>query len=1653
MAVMFTVFLLLGKPRRRVCSAWAVMGLLGLTASMLLGQAILPRIEIQPQGRTVGVDDQVTMTAMASVEATGFQWFKDGQFYRGGTGRYAPLAWRAQVTDAGDYYAVFTNAFSSVTSQVARLTVIAPGPPTFVREPQNIRVRDDQFASLSGEAVAAGGSLSYRWLRFGTNFPSFTGATLSLQVGNPQRYGDFQLVATATPGGSSTSRVASVSVRPGMPPTLSADPRSITVPLGARTRLDAVVADGDVPMDLDWYLGTNLVSRSSNFSPPLPTTNDYTINGVSASTAGDYRFVASNRFGAVTSAVAEVHFLSPQIQIVSDLSDASVDIGQYNTANLTNGLVGIDRFTQAEISHTLLLRPDFSQPPFPSAEAWHLSLSPSNVFHAANGSGGTAITGFWGYVPGTAGFTGIQLTNYPVSGAVTRLECFENGTYSAGSAVRINGSDLNGTQSGRLLVFGTTRPSTAVLTATLSHTNSFSLIWYKDGVPLNTGFGSTKYSSIGVRQAPFINGVTNTLYRLAVSNFTVGDLGRYWFSVQNFGGGFPGSVQTSRLAEVRLHGWTATNAPAVNAARELRSTGTDSVQALSVAPDGSLILGSQMVTFGSGSGTTAKVIALDPSGRTNWQTAANGVSAVLPTGDGGAFIAGSEGSSERSWFLRRVATNRVVTATATNLLVTNVWSQRLYGPNPTEIQINPQPYRANVVGMVTVADGLLVAGQFSGGQRFGAVVVTNGAIPSFNVMGGGIVLTNSVANLFSDVADLYVAKYALDGRLLWARRYGNTNAEVLAGFAADSAGNLYLGGSFSGTWTAGTVTARSSTATNGSNVSIAVEGFVMKLDPSGTPLWIQPVGGLPRPSTFVVPSRVRSLSVTPSGKVYFVSTRTQNLPLVLRPGLTTSPRFLGQLNPDGEPVWVRELRTVLPGNDATPSLATAADEGVVIADAVQSFLQQNQVTGIAEADLSGMPGAPVEPGTALAKFTPDGELLWLRTLDTRLTYTDESRPAITQRIGFDGDGGLILGGQLPARLGSAQSLRGSGQRFDSFELVSTNRDSNDAFDLFIARLAPNYEPLTPQISRRPLSGTPTLTDTVTLEGQATGVPTPTYQWTLNGNPLPGATNRFLTIDRLSRTNRGLYRLVASNSLGVVTSDPAAIQPQLTPNMRGWRYVTSVTNHLGDPQNVGLDNAGRLYVQHGGTAQGLRQWLERWNPDGTVAWRFQQFPSTSAQGVILHRKSPVVTPGGEVLIFGRSTAGSVDFNTPNGGFVARLDPETGVPLWQRSFFWTNTNPLLPVTLAVHGNEVRALFSGPLGSFIHRTALDGTALDPVALTGLPAGVRFPEGQDWSSRTALAADGSLGVWAAGTMAWNFGLTNLPVQNPPGYTLARYAADGTPQWLRQFSQTGATTDVTSAEFDAAGNLVLGFDLPGNAPIEYTFGTNRLRGWGGLAKVSPAGAVLWAKAWGLHVRDARLSANGDVTFTGPIRRDYQASPSELRVRFGTNYVAAFARNDVIVARVNASGNEGFIRQTGSENLSTYDNARNYTLAVNGNGLVATAGFNLMPHSGGPLDFGNQTYLVPNLEPFNFANLFGDLAVFYAAVLDPSNGPTEPPVIRFAPPTPGSTDLRLEWPAGYVLQRLPNLGSNDWSTLPVASPYTVGLNEAAAAFFRVVPAP
>jgi hypothetical protein len=85
--------------------------------------------------------------------------------------------------------------------------------------------------------------------------------------------------------------------------------------------------------------------------------------------------------------------------------------------------------------------------------------------------------------------------------------------------------------------------------------------------------------------------------------------------------------------------------------------------------------------------------------------------------------------------------------------------------------------------------------------------------------------------------DEFVAKYNPDGALAWAKRLGGSLGDIgMRSMAVDSLGNTYLSGSFTGT------------ADFGNNISLTAaagnnNAYVMKLDPSGSTLWVRTVGG------------------------------------------------------------------------------------------------------------------------------------------------------------------------------------------------------------------------------------------------------------------------------------------------------------------------------------------------------------------------------------------------------------------------------------------------------------------------------------------------------------------------------------------------------------------------------------------------------------------------------------------------------------------------------------------------------------------------------------------------------------------------------------------------------------------------------------------
>ena len=128
----------------------------------------------QPVGGTVKLSQPFSLAAQCTSEvATGHQWYKDGTALPTGAGTgsgFASLNLPAgDTTRMGDYFVVITNAFGgSVTSMVAHIDLILPGPPQITSQPADLMLFPGQPVQLAVTALADG-LLRYQWQHAGTN--------------------------------------------------------------------------------------------------------------------------------------------------------------------------------------------------------------------------------------------------------------------------------------------------------------------------------------------------------------------------------------------------------------------------------------------------------------------------------------------------------------------------------------------------------------------------------------------------------------------------------------------------------------------------------------------------------------------------------------------------------------------------------------------------------------------------------------------------------------------------------------------------------------------------------------------------------------------------------------------------------------------------------------------------------------------------------------------------------------------------------------------------------------------------------------------------------------------------------------------------------------------------------------------------------------------------------------------------------------------------------------------------------------------------------------------------------------------------------------------------------------------------------------------
>ena len=161
-----------------------------------------PGITTQPQNQTVSQTSNATFT----VTATGstpftYQWLFNGANLAGATASSYTVA-NAQSANAGSYSVIVTNAYGSITSSTATLTVILP--PIINVQPVS------QLAAVSNSVtftvgLSQGTSPAYQWRQNGTPISGATQSSLTLASLSWSSAGTYSVVVSNSAGSQTSS--------------------------------------------------------------------------------------------------------------------------------------------------------------------------------------------------------------------------------------------------------------------------------------------------------------------------------------------------------------------------------------------------------------------------------------------------------------------------------------------------------------------------------------------------------------------------------------------------------------------------------------------------------------------------------------------------------------------------------------------------------------------------------------------------------------------------------------------------------------------------------------------------------------------------------------------------------------------------------------------------------------------------------------------------------------------------------------------------------------------------------------------------------------------------------------------------------------------------------------------------------------------------------------------------------------------------------------------------------------------------------------------------------------------------------------------------------------------------------------------------------
>jgi predicted esterase len=251
-----------------------------------------PTIILGPKSLTVDAGATAYFGVSArGAESLSYQWFKDGNAINGATAATLVLP-NAQLSNAGSYNVVVTNASGSVPSVAATLTVNPLVAPTITTQPLSGSV--EAGASTSFFVTATGTMpLNYQWQKDGQPLAGATSATLTLNNVQPDQAGSYTVMVTNSVGSTTSDPTTlTVTIPPPVGPTITVHPTNRTVDINL-TATFTVTATGTAPLSYQWF--------KEGVAIPGATTATLTLPVVQPAAAGSYAVTVTNVVDSATS--------------------------------------------------------------------------------------------------------------------------------------------------------------------------------------------------------------------------------------------------------------------------------------------------------------------------------------------------------------------------------------------------------------------------------------------------------------------------------------------------------------------------------------------------------------------------------------------------------------------------------------------------------------------------------------------------------------------------------------------------------------------------------------------------------------------------------------------------------------------------------------------------------------------------------------------------------------------------------------------------------------------------------------------------------------------------------------------------------------------------------------------------------------------------------------------------------------------------------------------------------------------------------------------------------------------------------------------------------------------------------------------------------